>query len=95
MEDIETRRDTFKEPQISLFSSDSGSEASSQSSITTKSRDDGPDCEKPKIDFSNFSNLFIKQIDDTVSEPDIVSSNIMTDYSSFVRKLNLKRKLHK
>jgi hypothetical protein len=92
---IENQRETFKEPQVHLFSSDSGSETSSQSTISTKSKDTVSDG-TGNIDYSNFSKLFVKQT--AVSEPEtekITSPDLISDYTSFVKKLNLKRKLHK
>jgi hypothetical protein len=97
MDLIENQRDPFKEPQVTLFSSDSGSETSGQSSISVKSTTTLSDSnEKLKeIDYKNFSKLFVKQATETKLEPEIKTNSLISDYSSFVKKLNLKRKLHK
>jgi hypothetical protein len=95
---IEKQRETFKEPQVHLFSSDSGSETSCQSTISTKSKDTVSDCSNKveKVDYDNFSKLFVKQTPVIEPEPEkLISTNLIADYSSFVKKLNLKRKLHK
>jgi hypothetical protein len=97
MDSIEHQRDPFKEPQVALFSSDSGSETSGQSSISVKSRTSLSNSKEKlkEVDYKNFSNLFVKRTTEPKIEPEIKSNNLISDYSSFVKKLNLKRKLHK
>ena len=88
----QSRINTVNQENTNLFGSDS--EISLEQSTSKQSV--ASNCSKGKFNYSNYSALFDKSpSEQSLAKPSSSTDTILSDYSSFKRKLAMKKSLHK